>query len=94
MTISQTVTIPDNRRLHLDFDIPPGIPPGTTAQVELSWSPQKDLINGLDAALGKIRELCKDAPISVGSFLEMRRKDNEIEETLHRQFLSGFGNSN
>jgi len=38
MTITQTVEIPENRRLHLDFDIPREIPTGK-AQVEFKVIP-------------------------------------------------------
>ena len=94
MTITQTVTIPDSHRLLLDFELPPGIPPGTTARLELSWSPQKEPANSLDAALRKIRELCRDIPISVDNFLEIRRQENEIEENRYRQFFSASKNGN
>ena len=30
MTITQIVEIPDNRRLHLDFEVPPQVPTGIT----------------------------------------------------------------
>jgi hypothetical protein len=35
MTIQQTVTIPSDRRLHLDLELPADFPVGT-AQIELS----------------------------------------------------------
>ena len=87
MTITQTVIIPNSRWLHFDFELPPGIPPGETARLELSWTPRKEPANSLDAALGKIRELCIDTHVSVDNFLEMRRQDNEIEESRYREFF-------
>jgi hypothetical protein len=80
MTIEQTVTIPADRFLHLDFEVPPQIPAGTTARIELFWSPRTEAANNLDAALEKIWELCKDSSVTVDSFLEMRRRDNELGE--------------
>ncbi|MDR2717449.1 MAG: hypothetical protein LBB89_05220 [Treponema sp.] len=74
MTIEQMVTIPADHLLHLDFEIPSQIPAGTTARLELFWSPQKEAVNSLDAALEKIWALCKDSSITVDSFLEMRRR--------------------
>ncbi|GBU29453.1 hypothetical protein R84B8_03018 [Treponema sp. R8-4-B8] len=38
MTITQTVEIPENRRVHLDFDVPREIPTGK-AQVEFKVIP-------------------------------------------------------
>jgi hypothetical protein len=93
MTIQQTVTIPADHRLHLDFEVPPQIPAGATARFELFWVPYKEG-NNLDAALEKIWALCKDAPITVDSFLEMRRRDNELEEDQYRQFFSKSGGGN
>lgn len=42
MMIEQIVEIPASRRLHLDIDIPPEIPTGATARLELVWSMQKE----------------------------------------------------
>ena len=86
MTITQTIEVPASHRLHLDFELPPGIPPGETVRLELSWTPRKEPVSSLDAALIKIRELCRDAPVSVDSFLKMRSQENEIEENQYRQF--------
>ena len=74
MTITQTVEIPADRRI--TFNLPRDIPTGTTARFELIWFPVKKASNDIDDTLEKIRELCKDAPISVDSFLDERRKDN------------------
>jgi hypothetical protein len=94
MTIEQTVTIPADHLLHLDFKVPPQIPAGATARFELFWSPQKEKADSLNAALEKIWALCKDSSVTVDSFLEMRRRDNELEENQYRQFFSKSGNGN
>jgi len=78
MTIEQTVTIPADHRLTLE--IPPQIPAGTTARFELFWSPRTEAVNSLDTALEKIWALCKDSSVTVDDFLEMRHRDNELEE--------------
>ena len=67
--IGQTVIIPADHRLHLDFEIPPEIPAGATVRLELFWSPSKETDNNLDSALERIWKLCKDSPLSVDSFL-------------------------
>jgi hypothetical protein len=94
MSITQTVTIPADHHLRLDFEVPPQIPAGATARLELFWSPQKEAVNNLDTALEKIWALCKDSPVTVDSFLEMRRHDKELEENQYRQFFEKSGNNN
>jgi len=92
MTIEQTVTIPSDHRL--TFEVPPQIPAGATARFELFWSPQKEAGNNLDAALERIWALCKDSSVTVDGFLEMRCRDNELEENEYRQFISMSGDGN
>jgi len=94
MTIEQTVTIPADHLLHLDFKVPSQIPAGTTARLELFWSPRKEASNSLDATLEKIWALCRDSSVTVDSFLEMRHRDKELEENQYRQFFSKSGNGN
>jgi hypothetical protein len=53
---------------------------------------QTEAVNNLDAALEKIWALCKDSSVTVDSFLEMRRRDKELEENQYLQFFSGFVN--
>ena len=88
MTITQTVEIPADRRI--TFEIPPQILAGTTARFELNWFQVKKTVNSLDTTLNTIWDLCKDTSVSVDSFLEMRRSDNELEEDQYKQFISGF----
>ena len=92
MTITQTVEIPADRRIILN--VPPQIPTGTTARLEVIWFPQKKENNSLDTALEEIWTLCKDSSITVDSFLEMRRQDKELEEKQYRQFFAGSGDTN
>jgi hypothetical protein len=89
MTIEQTVEIPANRQI--TFDVPPQIPTGTTARLELIWFPQRNKADEFNTTLEKIWELCEDVPISVDSFLEERRQDNDIEEERYRK---SFGDNN
>ena len=95
MTLTQTVEIPENRLLRLDLEIPREVPTGAMARFELVWSPEIEKVNSnkadLNASLERIWALCKDAPISVDSFLEERRRDNEIEERRYREH---FGEDN
>ena len=79
MTVIQTVKIPANRRII--FNVPSHIPTGATARLELVWSPKVEKTKDFRASLKKIRDLCKDAPISIDSLREERRRDNEIEES-------------
>jgi len=94
MMIEQTVIIPADHLLHLDFEVPSQIPAGTTARLELFWSPRKEASNSLDATLEKIWALCKDSSVTVDSFLEMRRRDKELEENQYLQFFSKSENGN
>ena len=89
MIITQTVEIPADRRITIE--VPREVPTGTTARFELIWFPVKKTDGNLDATIGKIQALCKDAPITVDSFREERRKDNERDENQYRQFLADFG---
>ena len=90
MTIEQTIEVPASRRI--TFEVPPEIPVGATARFEVVFSPEKEPAKNLDLILDKIRELCKDSSISVDSFLEMRRRDMELEEKQHRHLFPGDSN--
>lgn len=81
MTITQTVEIPETRRLHLDLEVPSEIPTGSTARFDITWFPQKkEEPYDFKASLARIQELCKDAPISTETFREERRRDLELEQ--------------
>jgi len=92
MTITQTVEIPADRRII--FNLPCEIPAGTTAHFELIWFPVKKTTNNFNTTLEEIQELCKDSSLSVDSFLEMRRQDNELEEMKYRKLFASSGDSN
>jgi hypothetical protein len=92
MTIEQTVKIPADRRLH--FEVPREIPIGATARLEIHWYPRNEAANSLDATLEEIWALCEDAPVTVDSFLEERRRDNELKEVRYRHFFSKPRDSN
>jgi len=94
MSVTQAVEIPADHRVYLDFEVPPEIPVGATARFEIRWFPRKEAVNNLDATLEEIWALCKDAPVTVDSFLEERRRDNEIKEERYRQFFSKSGDDN
>jgi hypothetical protein len=90
MPLTQTVEIPENRRIHLDFEAPVEIPTGSTARFDIIWFPQKKK-SDLDAVIKELQELCKDSNISVDSFREERRRDLELEESKYRRL---YGDSN
>jgi hypothetical protein len=87
MTIEQTIEIPANHLLTLE--VPSEIPTGR-ARMALTINPAaeepepNDTYSNFDAALAEIRELCTDSTLTVDSFLEMRRKDLELEEVKYR----------
>jgi len=94
MTFEQTVEIPANRRVHFDFEVPREVPTGRTSII-LQFPDRKrekyKTVEELHASLDRVRAILKDAPISVDSFLEMRRQDLELEEAKYRR-LHGEGN--
>jgi hypothetical protein len=92
MTVTQTIEIPASRRITLD--VPPEVPTGATAQLELIWFPQKKEADDFKASLEKIRAICKDLPISVDDFLEERQKDKELEDEKYRRLFSEHGEGN
>jgi hypothetical protein len=92
MTIEQIVEIPADRRI--TFEVPPEIPTGATARFEIHCFPKKEMVSSLDSSLEEIWALCKDAPVSVESFLEDRRRDNELKEGRHRKFFLKSGDGN
>jgi len=71
MTITQTVEIPANRRVHLDFEVPREVPEGRT-NIILQFPDRKEtkvskpvLNNGkLKLTKEEIEELRKDCPIT------------------------------
>ena len=50
--LGSIVEVPASRRLHLDIEIPPEVPTGATARIELIWSPKKEAIDTVVEQLG------------------------------------------
>ena len=97
MTLTQTVEIPSNRRVHLDFEIPQEVPTGAIARFELVWSPkiERDVRKAeIEASLEKVQALIKDSPISVDSFLEERRMDDKLLEEKYNRLAASAGAAN
>ena len=97
MTLTQTVEIPADRRVRFDFVVPREIPIGAIARFELVWSPkiEKDARKAeIDASLKKVQALLKNSPISVDSFLEERRKDDELLEEKYKRMAASAGDAN
>jgi len=92
--VEQTVIIPADHRLRLDFEVPPEIPTGSTARIGIFCSPSKETTHSLNSALEKIWELCEGSSLTVDSFLEMRRRDKELEESQYRRFFDRPGDGN
>jgi hypothetical protein len=81
MTIEQTVKIPANRRLTIEF--PQEFPMGETILTFTPVSAKPE--PGIDALTRELRDLC--GPSTVDRFLETRRNDTEYkEDTLRRLF--------
>ncbi|MDR3020792.1 MAG: hypothetical protein LBU66_07815 [Treponema sp.] len=78
MTMTQTIKVPNDRRIMLD--VPPQIAAGETARFEVIWFPHKKESKDFKATLKDIQELCKEIPVSVDSLREERRRDLKIEE--------------
>jgi hypothetical protein len=83
MTITQTVDIPADRRITLE--VPREVPPGKTVLTFTSaeaFDPEK-----AREAIRNCSGLAKRLGISLSSdeFLEMRRKDKELEDRLDSQ---------
>ena len=97
MTLTQTVKIPENRRLRLDLEIPREVPTGAIARLELVWSPKIEEAARkaeIEASLEKVQALLKNSPISVDSFLEERRMDDKLLEEKYKQLAASTGVSN
>ena len=97
MTITQTVEIPADRRVHFDFEVPLEIPTGAIARFELVWSPKIEEAARkaeIEASLEKVQALLKDSPISVDSFIEERRMDDKLLEEKYKQLATSAGAAN
>jgi len=87
MTIEQTVTIPADHRLHLDFDIPPQIPTGR-ARASLTLileekQTQPVAGNWENPLLGLAK--AKGSKLTLERFLEMQQEEAERENENDRR---------
>ena len=90
MTIEQTVEITEKDRLYLE--LPPGIPVGTTATVNIFIPPAGPAAPGkvksgksVEEISGRLWDLCKDSSLTSDRLLQMKRKDKELEEAKYRK---------
>jgi hypothetical protein len=91
-TIRQTVTVPVNRRLHLDLDLSLAdrFPPGETRFEIVLNIPSRDEIRAKSrAAREKLRKLTKDSTLTVEKFLEMKNNDRALEVAIEERSQSG-----
>jgi hypothetical protein len=94
MTFEQTVTIPENRRLHLDLELPDAMPQGA-AFLKLIPIPCESALNSTalvsEASLREapsrwLRGCCKNLPGgSVDDFLAHCRSDKEQELAVEKR---------
>ena len=87
MTIEQMVTIPDNHRLHLDFDIPLEIPAGRArAALTLIYEKEQSLPAAekwVNPLLGLAR--AKGANLTLKRFMEMQQEEIKNESENDRR---------
>jgi hypothetical protein len=87
MTVTQTVDIPADRRITLE--VPREVPVGRTV---LIFKPETETFDPIKAreAIKNCSGLAKRMGINLSSdeFLEMRRRDRDIELAKDREFLS------
>ena len=87
MTIEQTVTIPADHRLHLDFDIPPQIPTGRVrAALTLIFEEErmKPVLGNWDNPLLGLAK-AKGSKLTLERFLEMQQEEIEHENENDRR---------
>jgi hypothetical protein len=81
MTLQQTVTIPDSRELRLKFRLPQAVPIGR-AKVEIVVIPEMRTQAVDEEWVNPLLGLCEDSSLTVDRFLEMKREEIALEETL------------
>jgi hypothetical protein len=80
MTIEQTVDIPANRRVHLDFQVPVEIPIG---RAQISVTPLAET-PGTRISLLSLRGSCKGLD-TMEAYFERKRADKELENRNGRR---------
>jgi len=90
MTIEQTVTIPADHRLHLDFEIPPQLPAGRArAALTLIYEEGQTRFAAekwVNPLLGLAKT--KGAKLTLDRFLEIQQEDIEQENENDRRLWS------
>jgi hypothetical protein len=89
MTITQTVEIPASRRITLE--VPPEVPVGATARLELIWSLQREAAEEGKYAYQKLQGIHRNLPgASVDKFLAgcYTDKEQELAKEKHEAPLS------
>jgi len=87
MTIEQIVDIPADRRIHLDFEVPPGIPAG---KARLTVTPLAETPK-IDIPLLSLRGSCKGADTKSGKLrLTLAEIDELMKDCPHTEALSGI----
>jgi hypothetical protein len=90
MTIEQTVEITENGWFHLN--LPPEFPVGASARIVVTVpadadTPRRPTSQEIRDAIEKCSGLTKGSGLTSDVFLEMRRKDRELEEAQHRKLF-------
>jgi hypothetical protein len=80
MTIEQTVEIPADRRLHLDFELPFEVP---TGKVRVSITPVEETPKEYSSLLS-MRGSCEGLD-TMEAYFERKRADKELEDRKDRQ---------
>jgi hypothetical protein len=80
MTITQTVDIPADRRVHLDFEFPSEVP---TGKVQISITPVEETPKNNNALLS-LRGSCKGLD-TMEAYFERKRAEKEMEDRKDRQ---------
>jgi hypothetical protein len=91
-TIQQTVTVPVNRRLHLDLDLSltDRFPPGETRfEIVLNFPTRDEIKAKNKAAWEKLQELTRDSTLTVEKFLETKNADRILEAAIEERARSG-----
>jgi hypothetical protein len=85
MTIEQTVEIPVDRKLHLDFDLPFNLPSGK-AKVELIVTPEAQTEGGTVIPLRSLRGIDRGVD-TMEAYFERKRADKTLEDAndIHRR---------
>ena len=92
MTIEQTITIPANHRLHLDFEIPLEIPAGKARAALTLISEKEEALPVKDKWLNPLLGLAKvkGAKLTLERFMETQQQEIELETIASKEKLQFF----